>query len=78
VFLGRRLRTPHVRRVVPSSKTKLAHFIRVTHRDEVEPPLTDWLREAYALQEAAPLPRGRGTSTGSRARARRTARRRAR
>jgi hypothetical protein len=22
-------------------------MIHVTHRDEVEPPITDWLREAY-------------------------------
>jgi hypothetical protein len=65
VFLGRRLRTPHVRRVVASSKTRLAHLIRVTHRDEVEPPLTDWLREAYALQEA-PRPRRGPCSRGAR------------
>lgn len=47
VFLGRRLETPRVRRIDPASKSKLAHFIAVRHRDEVEPPLTDWLREAY-------------------------------
>ena len=47
VFLGRPLKTPHVRRVERSSKTKVANLIRVTHRDEVEAPITDWLREAY-------------------------------
>ena len=47
VFLGRALKAPQVRRVEPSSKSKLAHFIRITHRDEVEAPITDWLREAY-------------------------------
>lgn len=73
VFLGRRLRAPQVRRVVPSSKTKLAHLIRVTHRDEIEPPLTDWLREAYALQEAPAAPRGRGKTKASRGKKRATA-----
>jgi hypothetical protein len=47
VFLGRPLNVPVVRRVMPASKTKFAHMIRVTHRDEVEAPLTDWLRDAY-------------------------------
>jgi hypothetical protein len=49
VFLGRVLKAPQVRRVEQPSKAKYAHMIRVTHRDEVEPPLTDWLREAYGL-----------------------------
>ena len=47
IFLGRTLKAPQVRRVERVSKSKLAHFIRITHRDEVEPPITDWLREAY-------------------------------
>jgi hypothetical protein len=51
VFLGRPLKAPQVRRVLPASKSKLAHLIRITHRDEVEPPLTDWLEEAYRLGE---------------------------
>lgn len=49
VFLGRELKAPQVRRVDRSSKSKLAHFIRIQHRDEVEAPITDWLREAYEL-----------------------------
>lgn len=47
VFLGRTVEAAQVRRVQKASKTKIAHTIRVTHRDEVESPLTDWLREAY-------------------------------
>jgi len=47
VFLGRALKAPHVRRVVQASKSKLVHLIQIRHRDEVEPPITDWLREAY-------------------------------
>ena len=53
VFLDRRVKAPQIRRVAPASKTRLAHFIRVTHRDEVEAPITGWLREAYDIQDAA-------------------------
>jgi hypothetical protein len=52
VFLGRSLKAPQVRRVDQASKSKLVHFIRITHRDEVEAPITDWLREAYELSDA--------------------------
>ena len=47
IFLGRILKDPQVRRAEPSSKVKVANFIHITHRDEVEPPFTDWLQEAY-------------------------------
>ena len=53
LFLGRPLKHPRIRRVDASSKTKFAHLIQVSHRDEVEAPLTDWLQEAYGLQDAA-------------------------
>jgi hypothetical protein len=60
-FLGRPLKkTARIRRIVKSSKVKFAHELRITHRDEVEAPITDWLREAYALQDVAaskPKPR---------------------
>src|SRR4051812_19534769 len=49
VFLGRAVRHPRIRRAAPSSKTKFVHTIQVRHRDEVEPPMTEWLQEAYAL-----------------------------
>ena len=52
VFLARTVKSPQVRRVDSASKTKAVHFIRVVHRDEVEPPLTDWLREATTLLDA--------------------------
>ncbi|SRR5579885_2781432 len=54
IFLGRKLHAPQVRRVEEASKSKLVHILRITHRDEVEPPLTDWLREAYEWAEKAP------------------------
>lgn len=53
VFLGRVIRAPQVRRVDRASKVKHVHVLRVAHRDEVEPPITDWLREAYEFSEAA-------------------------
>ncbi len=54
IFLGRELKAPQVRRVVRASASKMAHLIQVRHRNEVEAPLTDWLREAYELLERAP------------------------
>jgi len=51
IFLGRTVRHPAVRRAVASSRTKVAHVVPIRHRDTVEPPITDWLREAYALED---------------------------
>jgi hypothetical protein len=52
VFLGRTVRAPQIRRADRSSKAKVYHIIAIRHRDEVEPPITDWLREAYDLSDA--------------------------
>ena len=46
-FLGRTLKAPMVRKTLQSSKLKVAHLVHVTHRDQVERPLTDWLKEAF-------------------------------
>jgi hypothetical protein len=46
-FLGRRLKNPAIRQTLQSSKTKIAHMVQVTHRDQVEAPLTEWLLEAF-------------------------------
>jgi hypothetical protein len=54
VFLGRPLKAPQVRRSDQASKSKVYHIIHVKHRDEVEAPITDWLREAYELSDALP------------------------
>jgi uncharacterized protein DUF5655 len=51
VFLGRSLNAPQVRRVDNASKSKIVHIIHIRHRDEVEAPVTDWLREAYELSD---------------------------
>jgi hypothetical protein len=47
LFLGRTIKAPQIRRVDQASKTKIVHFIHITHRDQVEAPITDWLKEAY-------------------------------
>jgi len=76
VFLGRTVKAPQVRKVVESSKTKRVHILRITHRDEVEAPITDWLQEAYDVSETlsgsrrssrskAPGTRGTGRSSPS-------------
>jgi|SRR6185503_18695459 len=52
VFLGREVKAPQVHRVDRASKSKVVHTIRITHRDQVEAPVTDWLREAYAFSDA--------------------------
>src|SRR5690349_18723090 len=51
VFLDRALKAPQVRRADRASKSKVFHIIHIKHRDEVEAPITDWLREAYELSE---------------------------
>ena len=51
LFLGRPVQAPQIRRVENPSKAKVVNIVHVRHRDEVEAPLTDWLREAYELPE---------------------------
>ncbi|HEY3043009.1 MAG TPA: DUF5655 domain-containing protein [Vicinamibacterales bacterium] len=52
VFLGRTLKAPQVRRTMAASRAKVAHIVHIKHRDEVEPPVTEWLQEAYDRSEA--------------------------
>lgn len=71
VFLGRPLKSPLVHRAEPSSKKKFYNIIKITHRDQVEAPISDWLREAYELQDVLaaqpnePSPRRRRASTAT-------------
>ena len=46
-FLGRTVKSPRIKRAIAASRVKVAHLVQVRHRDEVEAPLTDWIREAY-------------------------------
>jgi hypothetical protein len=52
IFLGRTLRAPQVKRVDQASRSKIVHIVHITHRDEVEAPIVDWLREAYDFSAA--------------------------
>lgn len=43
----------------------LYHLIRITHRDDVEHPITDWLQEAYMLSNELSKPgASKSTPTG--------------
>jgi hypothetical protein len=53
VFLGRAIKSPLIKRAEPKSKVKTAHIIQIRHRDEVESPITDWLKEAYDFEPLA-------------------------
>ena len=50
-FLGRQVRGREIRKSDKSSKVKYYHLVHIVHRDQVEAPLTDWLREAYHLED---------------------------
>jgi len=59
IFLGRAIKAPQVRRADRSSRSKVYNIIQIRHRDEVEPPITDWLIEAYQFSETPPATRTR-------------------
>jgi hypothetical protein len=75
VFLGREVKAPQVRRVDRASKSKVVHTIRITHRDEVEAAVTDWLREAYAFADVGVSKPGAKSNLASRPRTKPKARR---
>ena len=68
VFLRRLVRHPRIRRTDRPSAAKIAHTIRIIHRDEVEPPITDWLLEAYETTDL-PAPASPGKRAGRSAKA---------
>jgi hypothetical protein len=51
VFLNRKVSDASVHKVVPASKSKHGHIVKVNHRDQVEEPLTSWLLEAWHLAQ---------------------------
>jgi hypothetical protein len=66
VFLGRTVKASQVRRIDRASKSKVVHVIHIRHRDEVEAPITDWLREAYELSNALASKSGSGRANSKR------------
>jgi len=63
IILGRPIKAPQVRSVLKGSRSKYANMIRITHRDEVEAPITDWLREAYENHDALLAKKKKSTRT---------------
>jgi len=53
IFLGRPIKAPQIKKIHESSRVKRAHVIHIKHRDEVEAPITDWLKEAYDFEPLA-------------------------
>ena len=56
MFLGRAVKAPQIKKVVESSRVKRAHLLHIIHRDQISSPITDWMREAYELQDNMPKP----------------------
>lgn len=50
-FLGKTVRHRLIKKTHATSRTKVGHLVYVTHPDQVESPLTDWLREAFEFCE---------------------------
>jgi len=66
IFLARTVRAPQIKKVVESSRAKRAHIVHITHRDQVEAPITDWMRQAYELQDAPATPKRKALTRVSR------------
>lgn len=70
LILPRAVKAPQVRRVEPKSKIKFANLVPIRHRDEVEPPITHWMREAYELQDVLKTkPKASNTKTKAKSKA---------
>ena len=68
IMLARAIKAPQVKSVMrgTAKSKKYANQVRITHRDEVEAPITDWLREAYDQHDALRATRVRSaTLSGS-------------
>ena len=70
IFLDRGRKAPQVRRAEPSSRTKVANLVHITHRDEVETPITDWMREAYESSDRLSAKSGKKAAAAKRAKKR--------
>src|SRR5262245_32891231 len=72
VFLGRAVRAPQVQRVERKSAAKLVNIIHIRHRGDIEPPITNGLRDAsdlpgkLAAQRARRKPRSKRAGKRSR------------
>ncbi|MBI3293202.1 MAG: hypothetical protein HYZ71_00565 [Deltaproteobacteria bacterium] len=56
-FTGKTIKNSRIKKSEASSRTKVAHLVYISHRDEVESPVTDWLREAYVFANPDKAPK---------------------
>lgn len=63
-FRDERIADERLKRVDAVSARKFAHIIHVTHADQIEEPLTDWLSGAYSEAPAGIPPNFRGEGGG--------------
>ena len=61
-WLGRNVVAPQIKKSLATSRVKHAHVVHLVHRDQVERPLTDWLREAYELQDVLEAAKAAGSA----------------
>jgi hypothetical protein len=47
LFLPRQVKHSLLKSAQPTTKVKVSHLFHIVHRDQVEEPLTDWIREAF-------------------------------
>jgi hypothetical protein len=74
-FLDRAIKSPQIRRAMSSSRAKVCNMLQIRHRDEVEAPVTDWLREAYERsEELSAMARKKAPAVAQKPRSRKTAR----
>lgn len=48
-FTGKTIKHPIIKKSQATSKTKTGHIVHLVHADQIESPLTDWLKEAYGF-----------------------------
>lgn len=53
IFLPEPIESSEIRRSQSVSKTRFANLYKLVHEDQVDEPLTDWVREAYEVMPAA-------------------------
>jgi len=62
VFLSRAIQAPQIKKAVRSSAAKTVHVLHIRHRDEVEAPISAWLREAYEFAADSQKGNTKGTN----------------
>jgi hypothetical protein len=51
LFLEQALQSELIKKVSSVSKTKYVHVLELVHSDQVDQPLTDWIKEAFQISE---------------------------